>query len=150
MKKWDYTLLNIAKLISKHSTCIRKKVGCLIAVNNRIISVGYNGTVSGKMHCQDVFKDKEQGEGFYDAHGDFSRHNEVHAEQNCISYSAKHGLSIDGGCLYVTVSPCIDCAKIIVASGIKRVVYAEKYDRDPKGLDFLEQSNIECELLEVL
>lgn len=135
--KWNYTFISIAKTISHHSTCIRKKVGCIITIDRRIISMGYNGVVPGKPHCEELFKGKTNIPEFYESHGKFSKLNEIHAEQNCISYAAKNGLSIGGGTLYTTVSPCIDCSKIIVSSGILKVIYLEEYDRDKSGLDFL-------------
>jgi dCMP deaminase len=141
--KWDITFLKIAKIISLHSTCIRKKVGCIITIDNRIISIGYNGVPPGKPHCEDIFKNKLDDKNFYKEHGEFSKEYELHAEQNSISFAAKKGLSIDKGNLYVTLSPCISCAKMILTSGIKKVIYLEEYDRDKEGLNLLKR-NIDC------
>jgi dCMP deaminase len=144
-RNWDSSFLKIARIISSHSTCIRKKVGALLVKDNRIISMGYNGVLPGQKHCEDIFKNTEDEIGrvfFMEEHNEFSRAKEVHAEQNCISYAAKYGIKTEGSCLYVTISPCKDCAKIIVASGIKKVVYLDYYDREPEGVDLLNHNNI--------
>jgi dCMP deaminase len=141
-RNWDETFLKIAELISRHSTCIRKKVGAILVKENRIISIGYNGVLPGKKHCEDLFKSRVMDKQFYNQHNEFSRLNEVHAEQNCIAYAAKHGIKTEGSNLYVTISPCKDCSKIIIASGIKKVVYLEYYDREPEGIQLLEENNI--------
>jgi dCMP deaminase len=144
MDKWDKTFLSIASLISEHSTCSRKKVGCVITMDNRIICAGYNGVPSGIEHCEDRFIDVVKDGDFYQEHGKFSSLNEIHAEQNGIAFAAKEGLRLIGGTLYTTVSPCKDCAKLIVATGIIRVVYSEEYDRDKEGINFLKTAKIEC------
>lgn len=152
---WDRTFLNIAKEFSKHSTCCRKKVGAIITCNKRVISSGYNGTPSAIKHCEEVFKDISEEDKldlnseFCKQHAIFSKAYELHAEQNCIAFAAKNGIKIDNDCvLYTTLSPCSDCAKLIAQSGIKRVVYEEKYDRDTKGIELLKSLNINCEQIE--
>ena len=148
--KWENSFLKMALLVSEHSTCIRKKVGAVLVKDNRVISMGYNGVLPNEEHCEDKFKDYEDNHDFYTLHNKFSRSNEVHAEQNCIAYAAKHGIGTNGATLYVTTSPCNDCAKLIVASGIKKVVYLEFYDREPEGVDLLSKKGIEHNKGEIL
>ena len=84
---------------------------------------------------------------FYDMHGQFSNDNELHAEQNAISFAAKNGIATQGGTVYVTWSPCVHCAKVIVSAGIKKVFYKNMYDRSQEGIYFLQKNGIECRQL---
>lgn len=150
-KELDVVYLGMARLISYRSTCARKQVGSIIAsASGRIISSGWNGVAPGKEHCCDLFD--SLSEDFYIEHGKFSASNEIHSEMNAILNADREKLI--GATLYVTLSPCINCAKIIVASGINSVVYMEIYDRDKEGLEFLAKNKIiirqiaEQELLE--
>ena len=140
-RNWEETFLKIAELIANHSTCMRINVGCVITQEDRIVSTGYNGTLPGKDHCEDLFK-KSNHHDFYKRHREFSRINEVHAEQNSIAYAAKHGIELFGSSLYVTLSPCRDCAKLIVAAGIKKVIYSKTYYREQEGLQILTDNGI--------
>jgi dCMP deaminase len=132
--KYDKTLMNTAKIWSNESYCDRKKVGAVIAQDSRIISTGYNGTISGSENC---CEDEVQGKLI-------SKNTVVHAEANAIMYAAKNGIKTDGCTLYVTMSPCVECAKMIIQSGIKRVVYSEQY-RMTDGIDFLKEHNIDLQ-----
>lgn len=152
--------MNVAQLFSKRSTCIRKQVGCVLINNGRIVSTGYNGVISGKKHCYEYFLDYYSSNNFlknkysfdewittkefYDMHGSFSKLNEIHAEQNVIKFVAKYKLDINDSILYTTLSPCCSCAKLIVDSGIKKVIYLERYDRNVSGINFLNESGVEC------
>ena len=155
MISWDKTFLNIAKELSKHSTCCRKHVGAIIVSNGRIVSTGYNGTPSGVKHCCDTFTE-EQKQKFQDLnspesklHAEFSRKFELHAEQNCIAFASKRGISLENNStLYTTLSPCSDCAKLIFQSGITRVVYEEEYDRDKSGIELLNSLGVVCQKFE--
>lgn len=143
--KWENSFLQIAKIISEHSTCIKKKVGALLVRDNRIISIGYNGTLPGEKHCENHFKEMKKvapSNIFIDEHKEFSNTFEIHAEQNCIAYAAKHGIKTEGATLYITVRPCNDCAKLAIASGIKKVVYID-YGTELKGLKLLNKMGIE-------
>ena len=158
-ESWHKTFVNITKEISTHSTCCRKKLGAILVKDKRIISIGYNGVASGQQHCEDyffnyfsnnnvnslVFREWIKTKEFYKLHGEFSNENEIHAETNCIGYAAKEGIKTEKCIMFVSLSPCMSCAKLIVAAGIKAVYYIEKYDRDPLGIDFLEKVGIECE-----
>jgi dCMP deaminase len=127
--KYDKTYLNMATEWAKLSHCSRKQVGALIVKNGMIISDGYNGTPTGfDNSC-------ENGDGDTNWYV-------IHGEANAILKCAKHGHSCEGGTLYQTHSPCRDCSKLILQSGIKRLVYKEDY-KDTSGLDFLREAKIE-------
>jgi len=124
----DKRYLRMARIWAENSYCIRRQVGSLIVKNNMIISDGYNGTPSGFENiCED-----EDGK---------SKPYVLHAEANAITKCAKSDNSCEGSTIYVTLAPCIDCAKMIIQSGIKRVVYYEPYKTD--GIELLEKSGIE-------
>lgn len=129
----DALNMAIAHLMADRSTCIRAKVGCVIALDGRIVSTGYAGSPSGIPHCLDVGCTLGPDGGCITT---------VHAEAGAISFAAKKGVALDGATIYVTHSPCLNCAKLILNSGIKRVVYQIKY-RDGSGLELLIQGGIE-------
>ena len=140
----DTSVLQHAYIVAQESHCVSWKVGAVITKDGRIIATGYNGTPAGKNHENCDAKAKASGwldsngklKAMYrQAHSEWSRHNEIHAELNAILYAAKTGQSIDGAEMHVTVSPCPDCAKAIAQSGLKRVVYNELYDRNPPSWD---------------
>lgn len=130
----DNRYMRMAKIWAENSYCQRRKVGALIVKNNMIISDGYNGTPSGFENvCED-----EDG---------LTKPYVLHAEANAITKIARSNNNSDGATLYVTASPCIECAKLIVQAGIKRVVYAEKY-RLTDGIDLLERAGVEVVYLQ--
>ena len=125
----DKRYMRMATIWSENSYCARRKVGALIVKYMMIISDGYNGTPAGFENiCED-----DNG---------VTKPYVLHAEANAITKIARSGNSSEGATLYVTASPCIECAKLIIQAGIKRVVYAEKY-RLEEGLDLLRRANIE-------
>lgn len=128
-----------ALVTSLRSTCGRKAVGAIIAKDGRIISSGYAGPPSGFDHCNKQCMQAAKTNGCQRT---------VHAEQNAIAYAARHGISTDGATLYCTLSPCLNCAKQLINSGIIRVVYLEQY-RDTSGIDLLKQVGIPCETISV-
>ncbi len=134
--KYDKAYLRIAKEWGKLSYCERKKVGAIIVKDNMIISDGYNGTPSGYVNCCE----NEHGETEWYV---------LHAEANAILKVAKSTQSSKGATLYITLSPCKECSKLIIQSGIKRVVFNKKY-KDTSGIDFLEEYGIKTSLIEVL
>lgn len=141
----DETYLRMANIWSLLSKAKRKKVGCLIVKNGQIISDGYNGTPAGFDNtCEFV------NEGFLDrAENKLQTKPEVlHAESNALMKLAKSTNSSDGCTIYLTMSPCFDCAKLIIQAGGKRVVYSEAY-RNTSGVDFLRKNNIKCKELTV-
>ena len=126
-------MLETAKVWASASYCKRLQVGSVIARDGRIISCGYNGTCPGDDNCCE------------DEHGD-TLSTVSHAEANSIVFCAKEGLSTEGCQLYITHSPCIECAKLIVTAGIVRVVYIEEF-RDTSGIEFLKDRGIDvCQL----
>lgn len=133
--KYDISYLKMAKIRSELSNCERKKVGALIVKNDMIISDGFNGTPSGFDNCCE--NDNWETHWFT-----------IHAEANAILKCAKYGNSCKDSVLYLTHSPCKDCSKLILQSGIKRVVYIEEY-KDLEGVDFLINSGICVEKLKI-
>lgn len=133
----DEMFMEMAQTLAKRSTCMRNKVGALIVNGGRIVSCGYNGPVSGSPECSEIG-------GCLGAGCDRS----IHSELNSILFAARAGISVDGCTLYCTMSPCLKCAQAIVNSGIRRVVYGEKY-RDQEGLEFLVKNLIQVERVKV-
>lgn len=131
----DYRYLRMARIWAENSYCQRRKVGALVVKNKMIISDGYNGTPSGFENiCED-----EAG---------VTKPYVLHAEANAITKLARSGNNSEDSTLYVTASPCIECAKLIIQAGIRRVVYGEKY-RLTDGIDLLERAGIEVEYKEL-
>jgi len=129
MEKFDHSYLQMAEIWAQNSYCKRRKVGALLVKDRMIISDGYNGTPSGFENiCED-----ENG---------VTKPYVLHAEANAITKVAKSSNSSDGATLYVTASPCMECAKLIIQSGIRRVVYSEEY-RITDGLDLLRRAGVE-------
>jgi len=129
--QYDLAYIKMATEWAKLSYCTRKQVGALIVKDKMIISDGYNGTPSG---FENVCETKKGNTKWY----------VLHAEANAILKCAKHGISCKGGTLYLTVSPCKDCSKLIHQAGIKRLVYLNDY-KDPEGLTFLKKAKVEVE-----
>ena len=127
--KFDRSYLRMAQVWAENSYCNRRKVGALIVKDKMIISDGYNGTPSG---FENVCEDE-------DGH---TKPYVLHAEANAITKVAKSNNSSNGATLYVTAAPCMECAKLIIQSGIRRVVYVESY-RLSDGIELLERGGIE-------
>ena len=129
MSKFDNRYMEMASVWARNSYCKRRQVGALIVKDRMIISDGFNGTPSGFENiCED-----ENG---------VTKPYVLHAEANAITKVAKSGNNSDGSTLYVTSSPCLECSKLIIQSGIKRVVYQEEY-RLSDGIDLLRKAGIE-------
>ena len=131
--------LEVLKASEKNSTCQRLQVAALLIKNNRIVSTGWNGVPSGFKHCNEVFNKKTITK---EKHKNFSENYELHAEQNCIAFAAKYGITTEKTEMYVSVAPCVNCAKLIIAAGIKTVYYRDDYDREKKGINLLKKANI--------
>ena len=134
LNKYDKAYLRIAREWGQLSYCQRKKVGAIIVKDKMIISDGYNGTPSGFENC---CEDEEGATKWY----------VLHAEANAILKVAKSTQSCDGATLYITMSPCKDCSKLIHQSGIVRVVYQNGY-KDLAGIDFLKRAGVEVVQIE--
>ncbi|WP_443702261.1 deoxycytidylate deaminase [Prevotella sp.] len=127
--KLDLRYLRMARIWSENSYCKRRQVGCLVVKDKMIISDGYNGTPSG---FENICEDENNVTHPY----------VLHAEANAITKLARSSNNSDGATLYVTDAPCIECSKLIIQAGIKRVVYAKEY-RLTDGLDLLTKAKIE-------
>jgi len=142
--RWHNTFLKIAEIMGANSHCVSHKVGAVLVKNKRIISTGINGTPVGYINCDEVFNPESFGRA---THHEWSGLNELHAEVNAIAIAAKEGIPTKDGILYTTISPCVHCSKIIIASGIKQVVFSELYDLDKYGLILMLQNNIDLYLI---
>ena len=131
----DQRYLKMADIWSQNSYCRRRQVGALLIKNQMIISDGYNGTPSG---FENVCEDEN----------DKTKPYVLHAEANAITKVAKSGNSSDGATLYVTSSPCLECSKLIIQAGIKRVVFTESY-RLEDGINLLKRANIEIKQVDI-
>ncbi len=130
----DKRYMRMARIWAENSYCQRRKVGALLVKNKMIISDGYNGTPSG---FENICEDENYNSKPY----------VLHAEANAISKIARSHNSSDGATLYVTASPCLECSKLIIQAGIKRVIYGEKY-RIMDGVELLERAGIIVEYLD--
>lgn len=142
MDKWDYAHMKTAENYAQLSHAKRAKVGAVIVKDNRIISIGYNGMPSGwENDCEDVIS-----KGFLGHKSDTkelkTKSEVLHAEANAITKVAQSSESTLDSTIYCTMLPCMDCAKLIYQSGIKRVYYREDYPKGTKGLNFLYQCGI--------
>lgn len=123
--KWHKRYMRIANEVATWSTCLSRKVGCVITKSNRIVATGYNGAPSGVMSCAE--------RGFCMRESSPSGTNletclATHAEQNALAQAARMGISVEGGNAYVTTKPCTTCTKLFINSGIKKVFYLEDYN----------------------
>ena len=122
---WDEYFCEIARLIAKRSTCLRRHVGAVIVKNNRILATGYNGSPSGLQNCCDrgycLRQHSKQGE-------DLDVCFAIHGEMNAILQCSKYGISCEDAIIYVTTFPCIHCMKAIINAGIKEIVFLEDYN----------------------
>lgn len=129
---WDQYFMDIARQVSSRGTCDRKRVGALLVRDRTILSTGYNGSIRGLPHCDDV------GHLMENDHCVAT----VHAEANAIIQAAKNGVAIDGATIYTTASPCWSCFKLIANSGCQRIVFGEFY-RDPRIFEVAAKLRIE-------
>ena len=133
-RRFDIQYLRMASIWAQNSYCTRRQVGALMVKDRMIISDGYNGTPMGFENiCED-----ESGT---------TKPYVLHAEANAITKVAKTNQSSEGSTLYITASPCLECAKLIIQAGISRVVYSEKY-RQEDGINLLQRANIDIDYLE--
>lgn len=143
---WDSYFMEIASLVSKRATCLRRQVGAVIVKEKNILSTGYNGAPSGITHCEVTGCLREKlnvpsGERHELCRG-------LHAEQNAIIQAAYHGVSIKGSTLYCTNLPCSICSKMIINAGIRRIIYKDGY-MDQLAEEMITESGIKIERLDV-
>lgn len=159
--KYKQLYKSVLKEYQQFSKCARLKVAALLVNDGRILCCGYNGTPTGQTNCNELFK-SEAGK-FYlrestnddwrevsevdwkELHHEFAEKNEIHAEMNCIAQGFRNGINVENTDLIISLQPCDNCAKLIVASGIKHVWFVDKYDRGTKGIDFLEANGVKVE-----
>jgi len=125
---WEEYFMSIAHQVATRSTCLRRQVGCIIVLEKRIVSTGYNGAPSGLPHCEEVgcIRDSRgvaSGERHELCRG-------LHAEQNAIIQAAMHGTAVRDGSVFCTHKPCVLCTKMLINAGIRRVYYAQGYEDD--------------------
>ena len=132
-KSWDSYFMKITEMVASRSTCDRALVGCvLVNRDHRIVSTGYNGSVSGNPHCDDV------GHTMRDGHCIAT----IHAEMNAILYCAKEGIPTKGTICYVTHFPCLNCTKALIQAGISEIIYKDDYRVDEYAVQLFEKNNI--------
>ena len=137
-QKFIDAYMDVAERFAQLSSAKRLQVGAIVVKDDRIISIGYNGTPTGWDNCcEEVVRQDEMGHSVLK-----SKPEVIHAESNCIAKLAKSSESGDGASIFITHSPCIDCAKLIYQSGITTVYYKNEY-RSTQGIDFLTKSNIQ-------
>jgi dCMP deaminase len=145
MKKrpsWNRYFLEIARLVAKRSTCLRRQVGALIVKDKRILATGYNGAPTGIEHCDKTGCLREHlkipaGERHELCRG-------LHAEQNALIQAARYGIKVSGSTLYCTNHPCIICTKMLINAGIKKIIIESGYP-DQMSKDFLRQAKIKVQ-----
>jgi len=128
-KSWDEYFMEIAEIVKTRSTCLRRQVGAVLVKDNRIITTGYNGAPTGLRHCTEIGGCEREHLGIPSG----QRHElcrALHAEQNAVIQAAKIGVSTEGATAYITLSPCVICAKILINAGIKTIVYKDGYPDD--------------------
>ncbi len=143
MDKWDKRFMEICDVVATWSSCVRRSIGAVIVMDKRILTTGYNGAPAGITSC------KDKGFCMRDEHSIPSGTRQefcyaVHAEQNAITQAAKLGVSVQGATLYCTHQPCTICTRMIINSGIKRVVFNHPYP-DEFSMKLLQESGVLCE-----
>ena len=137
---WDEYFMNLAITVSERGTCDRAYVGCVIVnEDNRIVTTGYNGSIKGNPHCDDI------GHTMRDGHCIAT----IHAEMNALLYCAKEGISVKGCKAYVTHFACLNCTKSLIQAGIKEIYYKEAYRVDEYAIELLERNKISYEKIEL-
>ncbi|MBR9700866.1 cell division protein DedD [Candidatus Woesearchaeota archaeon] len=144
---WDEYFIEIMHSVAKRATCDRGKSGCVIVKDKQILTTGYVGAPVGLQHCDEVghlFKT------VYDSEGNKKQHcvRTTHAEQNALMQAAKKGTPVEGATVYCSMTPCRDCAKLIINAGIKRVVAEKRYHADSDSLDFFEKAGVKVDILD--
>lgn len=130
---WQEYFMNLAITVSQRGTCDRAYVGCVIVnKENRIVSTGYNGSIKGNPHCDEI------GHTMRDGHCIAT----IHAEMNALLYCAKEGISVNGCIAYVTHFPCLNCTKSLIQAGISKIYYNNAYRVDDYAIKLLERNKI--------
>jgi len=148
---WDEYFMMLAKLTASLSTCLSRPTGAVVVKDRQVIASGYNGSLPGEAHCMDDGQCFRRSLEWPEAMK-YDMCRSAHAEANAIALAAKKGVSLEGASIYCTLEPCITCAKLIVMSGIVRVIYEHSYDspipeRDRYWRSVLASGNISVEKL---
>ena len=166
--KFNKFYIDVLNSLKSYSTCSRLQVAAILVKDSRILSSGYNGVAKGAMECNKIFTRNPDGsfnfneripgqkikvrqlsyEQYRKVHHEFADKFEIHAEMNCLGFALRNNTDITGAQLFLTTSPCLNCCKLILTSGIKEVYYLEKYD-DTSGVEYLRQNGITCEQIEL-
>lgn len=143
---WDEYFMSIATLVGSRATCGRGRSGCVIARDRQLLVTGYVGSPVGLPHCDEVGHEMHK---VLNDDGQISEHciRTVHAEQNAIAQAARLGISVDGATLYCSMTPCYVCAKILINSGIKKVVAQKDYQRSARSKEIFTASGVELQIL---
>jgi dCMP deaminase len=160
MSKYHKPLMDTAYVWAKMSSCVRRQVGAVLSKDSRILATGYNGTIKGTDNCCEESCPMCNGRGFINDDSLMGGHNcpkctgsgrassdfVLHAEQNVIAFCARNGIPTEGTSMYITLSPCKQCAKMIAQSGIKEVFYSIEY-KDTEGIEYLRKVGVSATLL---
>ena len=144
---WHRYFLEIAKVVAKKSSCIRRQVGAVIVRENRIISTGYNGTPRGLKNCNEGGSPRCKSKCESGTNLELSLCS--HAEENAIINASYYGVALKHANIYVTLSPCLLCAKMIIQAGIKSIFYSSNYSVDEQSMKLFSEAKIECQKLEL-
>lgn len=136
---YDSIFMQMSLLVSARSTCLRARFGAIITKRNKVIGVGFNGSISGTIECADRLECRLDSNG--------SCFDSIHAEQNAIANCIRNGISLEDSTIYVKSIPCLSCAKLIVASGIKRYVCIDDEYRIKDGLNYLIENKIPIDIM---
>jgi dCMP deaminase len=132
--------MEMARVVARRSTCLRRQIGALLVRDKRILATGYNGAPTGLPHCEDVGCQRAELGVASGERQELCRG--LHAEQNAIIQGALHGVSVKGSVLYCTNQPCVICAKMLINAGVRRIVYESDYP-DEMALEMLRQAGVE-------
>lgn len=140
-KSWQEYFMQITDMVASRSTCDRAFVGCvLVNEDQRIVSTGYNGSVAGNPHCDDV------GHTMRDGHCIAT----IHAEMNALLYCAKEGISVKGSTAYVTHFPCLNCTKALIQAGVRHIYYQHDYRIDDYAVELLKRNQIPFQQIKIV
>ncbi|MBN2328791.1 MAG: dCMP deaminase family protein [Candidatus Omnitrophica bacterium] len=153
---WDEYFMLLAKLAATRSTCYSRPVGAVIVRDRRVLATGYNGAAPGAWHCTDkrqCFWRQPENQAPGIEPRELSR--AIHAEMNAMAHAARKGIVIEGGAIYCTLSPCMNCFKVLVSAGIKKIFFEHIYDFNNNGgdkflLDFYKQYSSEIEVRQLI
>lgn len=142
---WDEYFMELAEVVAKRSTCLRRNIGAVVVKDKRVLATGYNGAPTGLAHCSEVGCLRERlgipsGERVEMCRG-------LHAEQNALVQAARYGISLEGAVIYCTNQPCVTCAKMLINAGIVKVIYKHPYP-DKLAQDLLAESKVSVERLD--